>query len=470
MKYIDTLLTPQIKTQNVSYDRTIDVPRIVEVYVNQNCNAVSITEESAVVRAVSSNEAQQGLNYLKQLEILFEGKLPICEFEFYSPAFEYRGFMIDVCRHFMPVDEIKRIVNVMALCGYNRFHWHLTDDQGWRFEVDGYPRLKEVSSRRRNDEYHNYEFYHEGMYSNEDLKELVRFCTERGMEIVPEIEIPGHSTALLAAYPEFGCTGKRLEVETKWGIFEDVVDPANDRMWDFLDKAISKLASVFPGRYIHIGGDECPHVQWESNEGCKALMQKLNLKDTNELQGWCTSKASAIVSKYGKRAIGWDEVVDAPEIDSSVIVMSWRGLDGARKASSRGHSVILCPQQGCYLDKGYTNDDFEPKQWGSYTVKDTFDIDLGMKELGTEKRTLILGGQCNLWTEQIRNGREAEYMMFPRVFVFADSLWLGDEKSWDRTKRRKKAMSELCYALDLVCSPARWESCEEQSSKEGDQA
>lgn len=457
MKYIDTLLTPQIKSENVSYNRTVDVPRIVEVYVNQPRNEVSINEESVVVNAVTSQEAQQGVNYLKQLEIFFEGKLPVCEFEFYSPAFEYRGFMIDVCRHFMPVDEIKRIVNVMALSGYNKFHWHLTDDQGWRFEVDGYPRLKEISAKRTNREYYKYEFSYEGMYSDEDLKEIVRFCSERSMEIVPEIEIPGHSTALLAAYPEFGCTGENIEVETRWGIFEDVINPASEKVWEFIDKAVAKLSSIFPGEYFHIGGDECPHVQWESNESCKVFMQKLGLKNTDELQGWCTTKASNLLKKYGKRAIGWDEVVDAPEIDSSVIVMSWRGLDGARKASARGHNVILCPQQGCYLDKGYTKDDFEPKQWGTYTVKDTFDIDLSMKELGPEKSSLILGAQCNLWAEQIRSGRAAEYMMFPRVFVFADSLWLGKKKAWNRTIMRKKAMSELCYALDLVCSPARWE-------------
>ena len=457
MKYIDTLLTPQIKTENVSYDGVIDADAKVEVNINRTCNTVSISEKGVVINAITSQEAQQGQNYLKQLEILFDGKLPVCEFEFYSPAFEYRGFMIDVCRHFMPIDELKRIVNVMALCGYNIFHWHLTDDQAWRFEVEGYPRLKEVSARREVKEYYKYQSFHEGIYSDVDLKDMVRFCAERGVEIVPEIELPGHATALLAAYPEFGCTGKEIEVETRWGIFEDILNPASQPAWTFLEKAMAKLSAIFPGRYFHIGGDECPHDQWETNEDCKVLMQKYGLKDTNELQGWCTTKAANILKKYGKRAIGWDEVVDAPEIDNSVVVMSWRGLDGARKATARGHNVILCPQQGCYLDKGYTHDDFEPKQWGVYTVKDTFDIDLGMKELGPEKSALILGAQCNLWAEQIHNGREAEYMMFPRTFAFADSLWLGQTKAWNRTIKRKKAISELCYAIDIVCSPARWE-------------
>lgn len=455
MKYIDTLLTPQIKTQNVSYDGLVAYPKKVETRTGDNL--VSITKESILIQGKSQEEIRQGFNYLSQLEILFDGNLPVCKFEFYSPAFKYRGFMIDVCRHFMPVDEIKRIVNVMSLIGFNYFHWHLTDDQGWRFTVDGYPKLAKISSKRMNQEYYKANFIYEGLYSDSDLEEINKFCKDKGIVVIPEIEIPGHSTALLAAYPNFGCTGSPVEVETRWGVFDDVLNPASDEAWIFLDATIAKLAKIFDGPFFHIGGDECPHVQWENNEACKRLMQDFNLKDCNELQGWCTSKASALVAKYGKRAIGWDEVVDASNIETSVVVMSWRGLDGARKATSRGHNVILCPQQGCYLDKGYTKDDFEPKQWGVYTVKDTFEVDISMKELEPNRRALILGGQCNLWAEQMHNGREVEYMMFPRVFAFADSLWLGADKNWDRTKLRKKSISDLCYNLDLVCSPARWE-------------
>jgi len=455
MKYIDTLLTPQIKTQNVTYDITISQPQRIETQFGNNL--VSITEECVLIQGKTQEEIRQGLNYLSQLKIFFDGELPVCKFEFYSPAFKYRGFMIDVCRHFMPIDELKRIINVMSLIGFNYFHWHLTDDQGWRFNVDGYPKLNEISAKRMNRDYYKANYIYEGIYSDDELKEINNFCKNKGMTVIPEIEIPGHSTALLAAFPNFGCTGNSLEVETRWGIFDDVLNPASEELWIFLDKAIAKLSQIFDGPFFHIGGDECPLVQWENNDDCLKLMRDNNLKDFNELQGWCTTKASVLVSKYCKRAIGWDEVVDASNIDSSVVVMSWRGLEGARKATLRGHNVILCPQQGCYLDKGYTSDDFEPKQWGVYSVKDTFDVDISMKELENERRALILGGQCNLWAEQIHNGREAEYMMFPRVFAFADSLWLGDNKSWSRTLARKKSISELCYSLDLVCSPARWE-------------
>lgn len=455
MNYIDTLLTPQIKSKNVSYKTLIKCPRVY-THVGQE-NKVVISTKKVDVYGKSKEEVQQGKNYVEQLKILFEGKVPVCKFEYYSPAFKYRGFLIDVCRHFMDVSELKRIINVMALAGYNVFHWHLTDDQAWRFKVPGYDKLEKISCKRPIKEYIHHEMTHEGLYSDKDLKEIVDFCKKRGVTVVPEIEMPGHATALLAAYPEFGCTGNKVEVETRWGIFSDVMNPASKELWAFLDKAVAKLASIFPGPYIHMGGDECPHEQWEQNRKCRRIMRKNHYKDYNELQGWFTSKAAKLIASYGKRALGWDEVVDAPEIDSSVVVMSWRGLKGAKIASSRGHNVILCPEQGCYFDKGYTDDPFEPKQWGVYSVHDTFNIDLSMKELSEKQRELILGAQCNVFVEQMHNGREAEYMMFPRAFVLADNLWLGDNKSWERVVKRKKAMSELCYNLDIVCSPARWE-------------
>lgn len=457
MDYIDRILTPQIKSENVTYTALVEEPRIIEVLSQQETNHVSITKDSISIWGKTDQETYQGINYVKQLEIYFDGLVPECEFEFYSPKFKYRGFLIDVCRHFMPVDELKRIIKAMALAGYNVFHWHLTDDQAWRFTVEGYPKLETISSKRSYTEYNNYAFQHEGIYTDEELKEIVEFCNNNFITVVPEVELPGHATALLAAYPEFGCTGKKIEVATTWGIFEDVMNPASKELWIFIEKVLQKFAAIFPGPYICIGGDECPRVQWDNNEDCQLLMKENNLKDGSELQGWFTSKVAKLVSKCGKRALGWDEVIDSPDIDSSVVVMSWRGMEGAKTASKRGHNVILCPQQGFYLDKGYTNDDFEPKQWGVYSLKQSFDVDIQMKELPENQRELILGAQCNLWCEQIHNGREAEYMLFPRTFVIADSLWLGDDKDWERTKLRKDQICKLCYKMDLVASPARWE-------------
>ncbi len=455
-RYIERLISPQILSEGVSYEKTTKIAK-VETFEGGACNRVHIDERHALVEGRSSAEVNQGLGYIRQLEVLFDGKVPVCEFEFSSPVYGYRGFMMDVCRHFMPLDELKRIIDLMSMVGYNIFHWHLTDDQGWRFKVDGYPLLESIAAIRKNTDYMGYSFDYGGLYSDEELSELVSFCEKRGVTVIPEIEMPGHTKALLAAYPEFGCTGKKVAVESHWGIFEDVVNPSSEALWSFLDAAVSKLSRIFSGPYIHIGGDECPHVQWEANEGCIRLMEKNGLKDSYELQGWFTSKLARLVSSHGKRAMGWDEVVDAPSIDSSVVVMSWRGLEGARKASSRGHDVVLCPQQGMYMDKGYTPDCFEPRQWGVYSLKDSFSIDIGMQELPKEQRDLILGAQCNVWTERMANGRSVEYMLFPRVLVLADNLWLGPGRDWKKVCARRDAMRELCWKLNIVCSPSPWE-------------
>ena len=455
---IDKLLTPGIKSRGVGYEEFTKLDGNITVLDSCDFNRVKIEKGHATVCATGGQSAAQGLGYLRQLEVLFDGKVPVCEFDYSDPAFVYRGFMIDVCRHFTPVCELKRIIDVMSMIGFNYFQWHLTEDQGWRFTVDGYPRLEEVASTRVDREYVNYDRQHGGIYSDADLKEIVSFCAERNVTVIPEIEIPGHATALLAAYPEFGCTGRRLEVETRWGIFNDVLNPASPQLWEFLDKAIGKLASIFPGPYIHIGGDECPHEQWENNPQCLEVMKENNIENASDLQGWFTSRLSRLVASYGKRAMGWDEVVECPTIDKSVVVMSWHGFDGARAATALGHNVILCPQQGLYFDKGYTDDDFEPRQWGSYSVKDTFDVDLFMSELPPEKQKLVLGAQCNIWTERMRSGREIEYMMFPRAFALADNMCLGNDKNWEKILARREAIRDLCWKLNIVCSPASWES------------
>ena len=458
IRELDKILTPQIKSEGVRYTKTTVLDGKIKVLTSQPQNHVCITEGQAVVSAVSQDAANLGLGYIRQLEVYFDGSVPVCEFDYFSPSLSYRGFLIDVCRHFVPVDELKRIIGLMAMIGYNTFQWHLTEDQGWRFTVDGYPLIEKISTKRDNDEYENVKLTYEGMYSDDDLRDVVSFCTSVGVTVIPEIDVPGHATALLAAYPIFGCTGRILNVQRKWGIFKDVLNPASKELWIFLDAVISKLASIFPGPYIHIGGDECPYDQWEQNPDCLALMKEQGLESASELQGYFTSRLASVVTAHGKRAMGWDEVIDSPSIDKSVVVMSWRGLDGARVATSRGHNVILCPQQGMYFDKGYTEDDFEPRQWGTYSVKDSFDIDLFMKELEPERRALIIGAQCNIFTERMRSGREMEYMMFPRAFALSDNMCLGDDRNWQKTLSRREAIRDLCWKLNIVCSPAEWEA------------
>ncbi len=458
MYSIDKLLVPSINSKDVTAERLIEKPEKITRITGASINSVSICPGEIIIHGRGDEEVRQGVNYTEVLSLLFEGKLPVCSFEFCSPAVKYRGFHIDCVRCFFSVEELRRIIRAFALTGFNYFHFHLTDDQGWRFPVEGYPRLESVSSKRFRYENDDNNHISGGFYTLDDLREIERYCTSLGITVIPEIETPGHAEALVAAYPEMGCTGKEIPVQSNYGIFENVMNPASPALWTFLDRAFGTLSSVFHGEYIHIGGDECPHVQWAQNEDCLALMKKEGIDNVDDLQGWFTTKVSSIVRKYGKRAIGWDEVVDAPGVDRSVVVMSWRGLEGARKATAMGHEVILCPQtEGCYLDRYPSRDDWEKGNLSVCTPRDIFNLDISMKELDEEKRGLILGAQCNLWCEKIESGREAEMMLFPRAFILAENLWRGEAKDWNEMKSRRKALYDLCFHLNLVCSPLEWD-------------
>ena len=432
----------------------------IKVNVNQiydGFGKIEISDSHIEINAENEEAQLLSLGYLRQLSAIYEGKLPACNISFEKPEQGYRGIHLDCARHFFSTGEIKRLLSVFAVLGFNIFHWHLTDDQGWRFPVEGYPLLEEIASKRLDPEYDDGRM-EGGFYQMEDLKDIVNYAAALGITVIPEIELPGHATALLAAYPEFGCTGKKLSVPKKWGVFEDVMNPTSDKLWVFIDKAIKTLADVFPGPYIHIGGDECPHVQWEKNESCQKAMKENGLKTTMELQGWFTTKVARIVSSYGKRAMGWDEIVDAPEIDKSVIIMSWRGLDGARKATSRGHQVILCPEAGggCYFDRFQSTDDWEPGNLTISPLKCVYNLDFNMMELKPEERALILGGQGNMWTEKLRFGRSIEYMYFPRTFALAENLWRGDKRNWKEFEERRKYIFRILVDLDMAFSTAEW--------------
>ena len=458
MYSIDKLLVPSVKSKGVTAERLIEKPEKITRISGASVNSVSIIQGEIIVHGMGDEEVRQGLNYVEMLSLLFEGKLPVCSFEFCSPAVKYRGFHIDCVRYFFSVKELERIIRAFALTGFNYFHFHLTDDQGWRFPVEGYPRLETVSSKRFRYENDDNNHISGGFYTLDDLREIESYCTSLGITVIPEIETPGHAEALVAAYPEMGCTGKEIPVQSNYGVFENVMNPASPALWTFLDRAFGTLASVFHGEYIHIGGDECPHVQWAQNEDCLALMKREGIDNVDDLQGWFTTRVSLIVRKYGRRAIGWDEVVDARGVDRSVVVMSWRGLEGARKATAMGHEVILCPEnKGCYLDRYPSRDDWEKGNLSVCTPRDIFDLDISMKELDEEKRGLVLGAQCNLWCEKIESGREAEMMLFPRAFILAENLWRGDEKNWEEMKSRRKALYDLCFRLNLVCSPLEWD-------------
>ena len=372
-----------------------------------------------------------------------------------QPEFKYRGMMLDTCRHFFPKDAIKRTISLISQFGGNIFHWHLTDDQAWRFSVPGYEKCITVASKRVNNDYKG--TLYEGYYTDEEIKEIVDYSITCGVTIIPEIETPGHSTAIIAAYPELGCTGKQIEVETSYGVFNDVLNPASPAVYTFLDAAIKKLATFFPGDFIHIGGDECPHTQWEESEEIQALMKKEKLKDTDELQGWITTKVANLVVKYNKRPIAWDEALESPNIPQSLVIMNWRQTELAIEAARRGHEVIMCPYKNSYLDYSCYKSNLECGNLSVATVKDFYSIPLYPEGLKEEERKFILGGQANLWTEKVENMRQAEYLMFPRLIAYFEALTNYSKRDWEEFKSHKREILHELIDSNITCYPGEWE-------------
>jgi hexosaminidase len=315
--------------------------------------------------------------------------------------------LLDVSRHFMTRDFVKRLIDLLALYKMNRFHWHLTDDQGWRLAMDRYPRLTEVGAWRVDSDGSTYG----GFYSQDDVREVIAHAQARCVAIVPEIDMPGHSLAALAAYPEFSCTGGPFDVETRWGIFRDVYCVGNDKTFAFLEGILDEVMSLFPDEYIHIGGDECPKKRWRDCPRCKERIQQEDLSNETELQGYFTRRIGQFLSSRGRKVIGWDEILEggtAPEM----IVQSWRGIEGALAAARSGHDAIVSPTSHAYFDYHVAMTD----------LRKVYSLEPVPEDLDEALYRHILGGECNLWTERIRQ-EDVDAMLFPRMLAMAECLW-----------------------------------------------
>ena len=351
-------------------------------------------------------------------------RIPLGKIEDY-PRFPWRGLMLDCSRYFYSVGFIKKLLSSLSLHHINIFHWHLTDDQGWRFPVEGYPLLTEIGSRRRDHRLHDK--FTGGYYTEADIREIVEFAAARHIEVVPEVDLPGHTSAVLAAYPGLGCTGGPYRVEDRFGIFEDALCAGNDAIFDLAAKVFDALAKFFPSKYVHIGGDEVLFNRWAECPKCQKRLTETGLKTPRELQSWVTVKYAGMLAERGKTGIGWDEVLEDTEqykLPKEVIVMSWRGKKGGLQASRLGHRVIMAPNtEGCYLD--YRHND-EPEELGRLNLSRLsaiYYMDPVSSEMSAEEAALILGGQGNLWSEVIYSGKIAEYMIFPRICGLAEGLW-----------------------------------------------
>jgi hexosaminidase len=344
------------------------------------------------------------------------------------PRFSWRGVHLDVGRHFMPKSFLLKLVDLLAFHKCNVFHLHLTDDQGWRFPVDRYPRLVEVGAwRRQSPAGHKRERRfdgrpHGGFYTKDDLREVVAFAAERHVTVVPEVDMPGHVVAALAAYPELGNNPGRLEVGTRWGISTHVLNLEEGTL-RFCEEVIDELCELFPGPYLHVGGDECPTTEWARSPRARALMDREGLTSVRQLQGWFTARLAAHAASRGRRVVGWDEILDGGAPPDAV-VMSWRGVKGGVEAAMAGHDVVMAAEEWLYLDWAQSDDPAEPLAIrGTTPVEKVYGFDPVPAELPEDRRRHVLGAQCQLWTEYVTNPRRAEYQYFPRLCAFAETVW-----------------------------------------------
>lgn len=351
------------------------------------------------------------------------------------PRFSYRGMHLDVGRHFFPVEFIKEFIDLLALHNMNTLHWHLTEDQGWRIEIKKYPKLTEIGSvRQRTVIGHNSGEYdntpYEGFYTQEEAREIVEYAQKRYVTIIPEIDLPGHMLAALAAYPELGCTGGPYKVCPNWGVFEDVLCIGNEKTIPFLEDIMTEIIDIFPSKYIHIGGDEAPRTRWQKCSKCQALIRKEGLKADKQhtaedrLQSYCTARIEKFLNEHGRQIIGWDEILEG-DLAPNATVMSWRGSAGGIKAAQMGHDVIMTPNTYCYFDY-FQSEDTKNEPYdaiGGYIPVEkvySFDPVEGLDEI---QQKYVLGVQANVWTEYMTSPEQVEYMVLPRMAALAEVQW-----------------------------------------------
>lgn len=402
------------------------------------------------------------------------------------PRFAWRGLMLDVSRHFFTKAEVKRYIDEMVRFKYNTFHWHLTDDNGWRVEIKSLPKLTEVGAWRverhgqfgsRPDPRPGEPATYGGFYTHEDIREIVQYAMDRHVTIVPEIDVPGHSMAAIAAYPELSCTKNPNTMVNpgtnfaEWygnGTFrmfiENTLNPSDEKVYEFLDKVFTELAQLFPSSYIHVGGDECYKGFWKNDKGCQDLMKKLNIRHVEDLQGYFMNRVEKILTDKGKKLLGWDEILEGG-ISPGATVMSWRSMAGGIEAAHMGHDVVMTPTSHCYIDYVQGEATIEPPIYASLRMKKSYSLNPVPEGVDAKH---ILGGQGNLWTEQVATLRHAEYMTWPRGWALAEVFWTPDEnKNWENFVKRVENQFTRSDVAEVKYSKAMYDAIIRTRMKDG---
>jgi hexosaminidase len=394
---------------------------------------LTVAEKRIVITAENPSGIFHGVQSLIQLMPVQAGKtitIPCLDIND-APAYTWRGMHLDCSRHFFTKDEIKKYLDYLALYKFNTFHWHLTDDQGWRVEIKKYPLLTSISSQRKqtligkpskNNKYDGIAYG--GSYTQNDIKEIVAYAKQRHITIVPEIEMPGHALAALAAYPQYSCRGTKLEVGDTWGVYDDVFCAGNDSTFFFLQDILFEVFQLFPGKYVHIGGDECPKERWKTCARCQKRIKDEKLKDEHALQSYFITRIEKFANTQGKQIIGWDEILEGG-LAPNAAVMSWRGAEGGIQAAQQQHYVVMTPGKPCYFDHYQAKTkNLEPVAIGGFNPLDSvYRYNPLPVALTADQKKYILGAQGNVWTEYITDFKKVEYMTMPRMAALAEVLW-----------------------------------------------
>ena len=427
--------------------------------------ALEILPESIIIKAKTDQGAFYAVQSLRQLlppefedGTVEENEIAIPSVTIKDkPQFSYRGMHLDVGRHMFSVDFIKKYIDALGMLKMNTFHWHLTEDQGWRIEIKKYPKLQEIAAFRNetlighySDQPHQFDGKkYGGYYTQGEIKEVVAYAQKRFVTIIPEIELPGHSQAAIAAYPEFGCTGEQVEVATKWGVFEDIYCP-KEETFAFLEDVLDEVLALFPSEYIHIGGDEAPKIRWNNCEHCQALIKKEGLKGEHELQSYFISKIEKYLNSKGRQIIGWDEILEGG-LAPNATVMSWRGINGAIEAAKQHHNVIMTPTSHCYFDYYQSENENEPIAIGGFLpLEKVYSFNPIPEELNEQEAKYVLGAQGNIWTEYMKTSEHVEYMAFPRVLAMSEVVWSKQEnKNYPDFVKRVENFHKRLDALNI---------------------
>ncbi len=448
--FLSDLISPSTgfdlqRTQNFEASNVISIKIDSSITGNKGAYRLTVSDKKVEIAAPEAIGFFYGVQTLRQLlppEIEARSLQQSVEWSIPAvvindePRFQYRGLHLDVGRHFFPVSFIKKYIDLLALHKMNKFHWHLTEDQGWRIEIKKYPRLQEVASQRAQTlighgsikpfKYDGKPYG--GYYTQEEALEIVKYAANRFITVIPEIELPGHAQAALAAYPELGCTGGPYQVAQRWGVFDDIYCAGQEKTFEFLENVLLEVMDIFPSEYIHIGGDEAPKARWEKCPRCQSRMKKEGLKDEHELQSYFIKRIEKFLSQHGRKIIGWDEILEgglAPE----ATVMSWRGVKGGIAAAKMGHDVIMTPNSHAYLDYYQNDPKVEPLAIGGFlSLEKVYSYNPVPDSFSKEEAKHILGFQGNVWTEYIKTGDYAEYMTYPRACAIAEIAWSPQEK------------------------------------------